>query len=119
VKRRKGTGNSNGNEPGKNGQESGKPKFFLRLYVTGSTPRSVKSIENLKTFCEKHLKGDYEMEVIDIYQQPALASENQIIAAPTLIKSLPLPLRRLVGDLSNQDRVLSGLDLKIAQGWKQ
>jgi len=114
VNRKKDTAENNGKEPGKNGKESGKTKFLLRLYVTGQTPRSVKSIDNLKRFCEKHLKGQYEMEVIDIYQQPALASENQIIAAPTLIKSLPLPLRRLVGDLSNQDRVLSGLDLKIA-----
>jgi circadian clock protein KaiB len=114
VKRKKDAADTNGKEPGKNGKESGKTKFLLRLYVTGQTPRSVKSIDNLKRFCEKHLKGQYEMEVIDIYQQPALASENQIIAAPTLIKSLPLPLRRLVGDLSNQDRVLSGLDLKIA-----
>jgi circadian clock protein KaiB len=97
-----------------NGKESGKKKFLLRLYVTGQTPRSVTSIENLKHFCEQHLKGQYNMEVIDIYQQPALASENQIIAAPTLIKSLPLPLRRLVGDLSDAERVLVGLDLKIA-----
>ena len=89
-------------------------RYVLRLYVTGQTPRSVKSIENLKRFCEIHLKDRYEMEVIDIYQQAAQASENQIIAAPTLIKRLPLPLRRLVGDFSNQDRVLSGLDLKLA-----
>jgi circadian clock protein KaiB len=97
-----------------NGKEPAKKKFLLRLYVTGTTPRSAKSIENLKRFCEKHLKDQYEIEVIDIYQQPGLAAENQIIAAPTLIKRLPLPLRRLVGDFSNQERVLSGLDLKIA-----
>ena len=97
-----------------NGTEPAKKKFLLRLYVTGTTPRSVKSIENLKRFCEKHLKDQYEIEVIDIYQQPGLAAENQIIAAPTLIKRLPLPLRRLVGDFSNQERVLSGLDLQIA-----
>jgi len=114
VNRKKDTAENNGKEPGKNGKEPGKPRFLLRLYVTGQTPRSVKSIDNLKRFCEKHLKDQYEMEVIDIYQQPGLASENQIVAAPTLIKSLPLPLRRLVGDLSNQDRVLTGLDLKIA-----
>jgi circadian clock protein KaiB len=96
------------------GKESGNGKFLLRLYVTGQTPRSIKSIDNLKQFCEKHLQGRYEIEVIDIYQQPALAAENQIIAAPTLVKRLPLPLRRLVGDLSNQDRVLSGLDLTLA-----
>jgi circadian clock protein KaiB len=97
-----------------NGDRGEKQKYILRLYVTGQTPRSVKSIENLKQFCESHLKDRYEMEVIDIYQQPAQASENQIIAAPTLIKKLPLPLRRLVGDLSNQDRVLLGLDVKLA-----
>jgi len=97
-----------------NGKKAGDQKFLLRLYVTGQTPRSTKSIDNLKQFCEKHLRGRYEIEVIDIYQQPALASESQIIAAPTLIKRLPLPLRRLVGDLSNQDRVLSGLDLTPA-----
>jgi circadian clock protein KaiB len=102
------------NAASNNGKESGKKKYLLRLYVTGQTPRSVTSIDNLKRFCEQHLKGQYDMEVIDIYQQPAMASENQIIAAPTLIKSLPLPLRRLVGDLSNADRVLVGLDLKIA-----
>ena len=112
MKRTKRSVESNG--VGHNGKEPAKKKFLLRLYVTGQTPRSVKSIDNLKQFCEKHLKDQYEIEVIDIYQQPALAAENQIIAAPTLIKKLPLPLRRLVGDLSNQDRVLSGLDLKIA-----
>lgn len=87
---------------------------MLRLYVTGQTPRSVKSVENLKKLCDKYLKDRYELEVIDVYQQPALASENQIIAAPTLIKRLPLPLRRLVGDFSNQDRVVVGLDLRVA-----
>src|SRR5258708_7786216 len=87
-----------------NGHEV-KQKYLLRLFVTGQTPRSVKSIENLKRVCERYLKGRYELEVIDIYQQPDLATENQIIAAPTLIKKLPLPLRRLVGDFSNQERV--------------
>jgi len=86
----------------------------LRLFVTGQTPRSVKSVENLRRLCEKYLKGRYELEVIDIYQQPRLASENQIVATPTLIKKLPLPLRRLVGDFSNQERVLLGLGLRLA-----
>jgi circadian clock protein KaiB len=103
------------NEKAENDGDGRAPqKYILRLYVTGQTPRSVKSIENLKRFCESHLKDRYEMEVIDIYQQPAQASENQVIAAPTLIKKLPLPLRRLVGDFSNQDRMMSGLDLKLA-----
>jgi len=105
--------NSNGDKAAKNGHKV-KQKYLLRLFVTGQTPRSVKSIENLKCLCERYLKDRYELEVIDIYQQPEMATENQIIAAPTLIKRLPLPLRRLVGDFSNQDRVVIGLDLKVA-----
>ena len=89
-------------------------KYSLRLYVTGQTPRSVRSIENLRRLCEMHLKDRYDLEVIDIYQQPTLAKEMQILAAPTLIKALPLPLRRLVGDFSDQDRVVIGLDLAVA-----
>jgi circadian clock protein KaiB len=89
-----------------------KPKYLLRLYVTGQTPRSLKSVENLQRLCEKHLPGRFHLEVIDIYQQPALAAEGQIIAAPTLIKATPLPLRRLVGDFSDTERVVLGLDLK-------
>jgi circadian clock protein KaiB len=84
----------------------------LRLYVTGSTPRSARSIFNIRKLCEERLSGRYKLEVIDIYQQPELAREEQIVAAPTLIKKLPLPLRKLVGDLSDQERVLVGLDLK-------
>jgi circadian clock protein KaiB len=87
-------------------------KYLLRLYVTGSTPRSTRSIQNLRALCEAQLRGRYDLEVVDIYQQPELAREQQIIAAPTLIKRLPLPLRKLVGDLSDRERVLAGLDLK-------
>lgn len=87
-------------------------RYILRLYITGQTPRSVRSIENLRGLCEKYLKDQFDLEVIDIYQQPALAAEGQIIAAPTLIKTMPLPLRRLVGDFSDQNRVVLGLDLK-------
>lgn len=97
-----------------NGNHKTKPKVVklgLRLYVTGQTPRSVRAIENLRNFCGKFLKDRFELEVIDIYQQPALAADVQILAAPTLIKSHPLPVRRLVGDLSDQARVISGLDL--------
>lgn len=97
-----------------NGNKLAPRTYHLRLFVTGQSSRSLKSIANLRKLCEKYLKGRYELEVIDIYQQPALASENQIIAAPTLIKRLPLPLRTLVGDFSNQDRVIVGLDLKLA-----
>ena len=89
-------------------------RYLLRLYVTGQTPRSVRSIENLRNLCEKYLKGRYDLEVVDIYQQPALAAEDQIIAAPTLIKATPPPLRKLVGDFSNQSRVMLGLGLRIA-----
>ncbi len=86
--------------------------YSLRLYITGQTPRSAGSVQNLKKVCDQYLAGHFELEVIDIYQQPELAQKAQIIAAPTLVKSLPLPLRRLVGDLSNQQRVLMGLDLQ-------
>lgn len=91
---------------------SEKPHYLLRLYVTGQTPRSIKSVENLQRLCDKHLAGRFSLEVIDIYQQPALAAEGQIIAAPTLVKAMPLPLRRLVGDFSDAERVVLGLDLK-------
>ena len=89
-------------------------RYILRLYVTGQTTRSLRSIENLRGLCEKYLKGQFDLEIVDIYQQPALAAEGQIIAAPTLIKIMPLPLRRLVGDFSDQKRVILGLDLKTA-----
>jgi circadian clock protein KaiB len=88
-----------------------KEPYVLRLYITGMTPRSTEAFSSIKAICEKHLQGRYDLEVIDIYQQPALAREEQIIAAPTLVKKLPAPLRRLVGNLSREDRVLAGLDL--------
>jgi circadian clock protein KaiB len=87
------------------------PRYTLRLYVTGTTRRSAQAIVNIQKICEEHLKGRYELEVIDIYQQPALAVGEQIIAAPTLIKQLPLPPRRFIGDMSNTERLLVGLDL--------
>jgi circadian clock protein KaiB len=87
-------------------------RYVLRLYVTGMTPRSTRAIENVRKICEEHLQGWYELEVIDVYQQPTLAKGEQIIAAPTLIKKLPLPLRRVIGDMSNTERVLLGLDLR-------
>ena len=89
-------------------------RYVLRLYVTGMTPRSTRAVENVRTICEEHLHGRYDLEVIDIYQQPTLAKGEQIIAAPTLIKKLPLPLRRVIGDLSSTERVLVGLDLRRA-----
>lgn len=93
-------------------EQSKSETYLLRLYVTGSTPQSVRAIENIKKICEEHLKGRYELEVIDLYQKPGLANGEQIIAAPTLIKKLPQPLRRIIGDMSNTERVLVGLDLK-------
>jgi len=87
-------------------------KYVLRLYVTGITPRSKLAIENVRTICEEHLKGRYDLEVVDIYQQPTLAKGEQIIAAPTLVKKLPLPLRRFIGDMSQTDKILLGLDLR-------
>jgi len=87
-------------------------QYTLRLYVTGLTPKSVRAIENIKQLCEEHLKGRYTLEIVDVYQRPSLTAGEQIIAAPTLIKKLPLPLRRLVGDMSNTEKVLLGLDLR-------
>ena len=89
-------------------------RYVLRLYVTGMTPRSTRAITSIRTLCEKHLQGRYSLQVVDIYQHPQLTRKEQIIAAPTLIKRLPSPLRRMVGDLSDRDRVLFGLDLREA-----
>src|SRR5579862_6515212 len=85
--------------------------YVLRLYVVGMTPTSTRAITNIKTICEEHLNGRYDLEVIDVYQQPQLAQGEQILAVPALVKKLPLPLCTLVGDLSNVERVLLGLDL--------
>jgi circadian clock protein KaiB len=86
--------------------------YVLRLYVTGMTPRSSQAISTIKSLCEEHLAGRYDLEVIDIYQQPALAKDEQIIATPTLVKKLPAPLRRFIGNLADEERILFGLDLK-------
>ena len=87
-------------------------KYLLMLYVTGMTPRSTQAIANVRNLCEKFLAGSYELKVIDIYQQQQLAKGEQIIATPTLIKKLPLPLRKLIGDMSDTEKVLLGIDLK-------
>ena len=97
----------NGNE-----EVSIEGEYILKLYITGMTPNSRKAVENVKNICEEHLKGRYQLQIIDIYQQPTLAIGEQIIAVPTLIKKLPNPLRRLIGDMSNTEKVLLGLDLK-------
>ncbi len=93
-------------------ENSHKEKYVLRLYVTGMTPASTRAIENIRSICEEHLKGRYQLQIVDIYQHPNLAKGEQISAAPTLIKSLPTPLRRFVGDLSNKEQVLLGMDLR-------
>jgi len=85
--------------------------YVLRLYVSVTTPKSVQAIANIKKLCEEHLEGRYLLEVVDLYQQPHLAQSAQIIATPTLIKNLPLPLRHIIGDMSKTERVLVGLGL--------
>ena len=87
-------------------------KYVLKLYVAGITPSSNQAITNIKQICDEHLSGRYELEVIDIYQQPTLAKGAQIIAVPTLIKKLPPPLRRFIGSMADRKRILVGLDLK-------
>jgi circadian clock protein KaiB len=89
--------------------------YVLRLYVTGTTPHSSRAIVNIRKICEEHLHGRYDLEVVDISQNPTLAEGEQIIAAPTLIKKLPLPLRRFIGDMSQTERILVGLDLIKAE----
>lgn len=86
-------------------------RYVLTLYVTGATARSIRAIGNIKAICERYLKGRYELVVVDIYRRPELVRRDQIVAVPTLIKKLPLPLRLLVGDLSSTEQVLQGLDL--------
>ncbi len=85
--------------------------YTLRLYVIGNTPRSSQAIQNIQKVCQEHLAGRYELEVIDVFQQPGLAREAQIIATPTLIRQLPMPLRKLVGDMADEKRLLVGLDI--------
>jgi circadian clock protein KaiB len=106
---KKSSGSSRAIEPSL--RRTRKRKYILRLYITGMTPRSMRAIENVKSICDDYLTGRYELQVIDIYQQPKLAKGEQIIAVPTLIKKLPAPLKRMIGDMADADRVLMGLDL--------
>ncbi len=89
-----------------------KARYMLKLYVAGVTPRSAAAVRSITEICETHLKDRYELEIIDIYQQPTLAKGEQIVAAPTLLKKLPLPLRKLIGDMTDAEKVLVGLDLR-------
>jgi len=88
-------------------------RYVLKLYVTGATERSLRAIANLKAVCEQYLKGRYHLDVVDIYRRPALLRRDQIVAVPTLVKRLPVPLRLLVGDLSRTEQVLEGLGLVV------
>ncbi|HXN82306.1 MAG TPA: circadian clock protein KaiB [Myxococcales bacterium] len=87
-------------------------QYVLRLYVAGLTPRSRQAIANITSICEEYLQGRYDLEVIDVFKRPVLAREEQIVATPTLVKKLPAPLRRLIGDLSEREKVLIGLDVR-------
>ena len=89
-------------------------EWNLRLYVAGQTPRSIAAFSNLKKICEEHLSGKYHIEVIDLLEKPQLASGDQILAIPTLVRKLPSPIRKIIGDLSDTERVLVGLDLRPA-----
>lgn len=92
--------------------EGGREFWDLRLYVAGQTPKSVAALANLKKFCEEHLAGQYRIEVIDLVANPQLARSDQILAIPTLVRRLPQPIRKIIGDLSNSERVLVGLDIR-------
>ena len=87
-------------------------KWMLRLYVTGQTPKSITAYANLKDICEEHLQGSYQIEVIDLLVNPTLAKDDQILALPTLVRKLPEPIKKIIGDLSNTERVLVGLDIR-------
>jgi circadian clock protein KaiB len=91
-------------------------RYKLRLFVTGTTPHSARAIQNIRAICDAELEGRYDLDVIDIYQHPEQAAPEQIVVTPTLVRSLPLPMRRLIGDLSDRDRVLVGLDIVPQNG---
>ncbi|MEO8063997.1 MAG: circadian clock KaiB family protein [Pseudomonadota bacterium] len=89
-------------------------KFILRLYVTGMTPRSTRAIHIVRAVCEEHLSGQYDLEIVDVYQQPSRIQEDQIFAIPTLVKYQPIPLRRIIGDMSSKERLMHGLGIHLA-----
>ena len=109
MARKKSRSKQSGLEPAGAGRAT--ERYVLKLYVTGATARSLRAITNIKAICEQYLKGRYDLEVVDIYRRPALLRRDQIVAVPTLIKKLPVPLRLLVGDLSRTEQVLQGLGL--------
>jgi circadian clock protein KaiB len=115
VKKRKlATSPANAKKPAK--KKSNPDSWNLRLYVAGQTPKSITAFANLKQLCEQHLPGRYQIEIVDLIKQPHLAQNDQIVALPTLVRRLPEPLKRVIGDLSNLERVMVGLDLRLADG---
>jgi circadian clock protein KaiB len=98
-----------------NGKKTAPPRWDLRLYVAGQTPRSLQALNNLKRICEDHLAGNYHVEIIDLLKKPQLAAGDQILAIPTLVRTIPKPARKIIGDLSNTERVLVGLDVRQVQ----
>ena len=90
--------------------KKGQPPYIMKLYITGASPNSIRAVANLKSICETYLQGNYKLDIIDVHQQPLLAKEEQIVALPMLIKIAPLPIKRLIGDLSDVTKVLKGLD---------
>jgi circadian clock protein KaiB len=97
--------------PGQDAAAGDSPRYVLRLYVSGTTKRSGNAIASLQRICETHLKDHYDLEVVDVYQNPAATRNDQVVAVPTLVKALPAPVRRLIGDLSDRERVLAGLEI--------
>lgn len=117
--RRRGSGNNGAASETSGSRSRGRNRALweLRLYVAGMTPTSIRAFENLKKICEEHLHGIYSIQVIDLVERPMLARGDQIIAVPTLVRRLPTPVKKIIGDLSNTERVLVGLDLRPAGGW--
>lgn len=100
---------------GKQKKPKDKAAWALRLYVAGQTPKSVAALSNLKRLCESHLAGRYKIEIVDLLKNPRLAAGDQILAVPTLVRKLPVPIKKIIGDLSNEERVLVGLDVQPAE----
>ena|ERR1700733_1258007 len=112
LRKREGEAPANGKQ--KQARPFKRPVWELRLYVAGMTPTSIRAFENLKNLCEEHMHGAYKIQVVDLLERPKLASGDQIIAVPTLVRRLPTPVKKIIGDLSNTERVLVGLDLRPA-----
>lgn len=112
IKRTRPAKNGSGAKPAAARKKSVAKQYDLRLYVAGQTPRSLQALSNLKRICDQHLAGRYRIEIIDLLKKPALAAGDQILAIPTLVRTIPAPARKIIGDLSNTERVLVGLDVR-------